>query len=133
MDIKNVADCACTCGEGPIWHMDEQKLYWADIPNGLLYRYDPATGEHKLVREDRLLGAITVQADGSLLLLRDNGNVVCLRDGEFQTIINEIPGESAFNDGIADPAGRVFSGTYYRCVERGALRDEAALQETLCR
>lgn len=57
------------------------------------------------------MGAVTIQADGSLLLLRDKGNVACLRNGEIRTIIQEIPGESAFNDAVADPEGRVFSGT----------------------
>ncbi len=130
IDIKNVADYACVCGEGPIWHALDQKLYWADIPKGRLYRYDPATNEHGQVHEARLLGAVTVQADGSLLLLRDHGNVVCLRNGELHTIIDEISGESAFNDGIADPEGRVFSGTcgtdksgsLYRIDPDGAYR-----------
>lgn len=111
MRVEEIADYGCECGEAPIWHAAEQKLYWCDIPQGRLYRYDPATGEHGLVHEDRLIGAVVVQEDDSLLLLRDHGNVVCLRDGQLETVIDEIPGENAFNDAIADPSGRVFSGT----------------------
>jgi D-xylonolactonase len=111
MRVEKIVDCACGCGEGPIWHAAERKLYWVDIRPGRLFRYDPSTGDHEKVHEGRLLGAVVVQEDGSLLFLRDHGNVVCFRDGETETVIEEMPGEPAFNDGIADPEGRVFSGT----------------------
>jgi len=111
MRVEEIADYGCECGEAPIWHAAEQKLYWCDIPRGRLYRYDPATGEHGLVHEDRLIGAVVVQEDGSLLLLRDRGNVVRLRDGQLETVIEQVQDEKAFNDAIADPSGRVFSGT----------------------
>ena len=28
-------------GEGPVWDYRSQKLWWVDITNGLLHRYDP--------------------------------------------------------------------------------------------
>ncbi|MFC1671563.1 SMP-30/gluconolactonase/LRE family protein [Planctomycetota bacterium] len=111
MRVEKIVDCRCGCGEGPLWHAAEQRLYWVDIRPGKLFRYDPASGEHELVHQGRLLGGVIVQEDGSLLFLRDHGNVVCFRDDNTETIIEEIPDEPAFNDAIADPAGRVFSGT----------------------
>jgi len=27
-------------GESPVWHADEQALYWVDIPEKKLYRYN---------------------------------------------------------------------------------------------
>ena len=113
MDIEIIADYACVCGEGPIWHTDEAALYWCDIPKGRLFRFDHASGEHEMVLEDRHLGGSTIQDDGSLVLLRDAGNVVLYRDRQIvlPEVIEVIPHETRFNDAIADPAGRVFSGT----------------------
>lgn len=108
-----IADYNCKTGEGPLWHPDEKRLYWVDIPNGRLFRYDPATGQHEMCHEGRPIGGFTLQADGALLLFRDKGAVQLWRDGALETVIDEIPAErgTRFNDVIADPAGRVFCGT----------------------
>ncbi len=31
-----LADYPCVCGENPLWHPVERKLYWVDIPTGAL-------------------------------------------------------------------------------------------------
>ncbi|MEO1236557.1 MAG: SMP-30/gluconolactonase/LRE family protein [Planctomycetota bacterium] len=107
-----IANYQCNTGEGPLWHPDEQALYWMDIPPGRLFRYDPATDEHETVREGRTLGAATLQADGSLLLMGGPGCTASTwRDGVETPSFDGIPGETRFNDAIADPEGRIFSGS----------------------
>lgn len=108
-----VADYACETGENPLWHEQEQRLYWTDIPTGRLFRYDPNSEKHEQCYEGRPVGGFTVQVDGSLLLFMDRGTVTIWRDGLLQEVIPEIPAErtSRFNDVIADPRGRVFCGT----------------------
>ncbi|MEO2004584.1 MAG: SMP-30/gluconolactonase/LRE family protein, partial [Candidatus Poribacteria bacterium] len=44
MEPRAVADHECVTGENPLWHPDEKRVYWTDIPTGRLFRYDPATG-----------------------------------------------------------------------------------------
>ena len=124
MQIETVADYPCGTGENPLWHPDEQRLYWTDIPSGVLYWYDPATGEHQRCYEGRPVGGFTIQPDGDLLLFRDKGNVVTWRDGEEkQTVLDEIPDEreTRFNDVFADPRGRVFCGTMPTADRKGRL------------
>lgn len=113
MEPVCVADYACECGEGPLWHPFDRLIYWVDIPAGRLYRYDPATGGHALCHEGEALGGFTIQADGSLLLFMARGTVSIWRKGAITPVIEEIPDErgTRFNDVIADPAGRVFCGT----------------------
>jgi D-xylonolactonase len=113
MQPELIADYQCQTGEGPMWHPDEQRVYWSDIPAGRLFRYDPATGEHEQCYEGVPVGGFTVQADGALLLFMTRGTVKVWREGELTTVVDEIPDEreTRFNDVIADPAGRVFCGT----------------------
>lgn len=113
MEPELLADYRCHTGEGPLWHPDERRVYWVDIPAGRLYRYEPATGRHEQVYEGEPIGGFTIQADGALLLFQSRGAVRLWRDGAVTTLIDGIPGEedSRFNDVIADPAGRVFCGT----------------------
>lgn len=108
-----IADVACICGENPLWHPDEERLYWTDIDSGRLYRYVPATGRHECCFEGAAVGGFTLQADGSLLLFMARGAVRVWRDGQIATVIESLQGEegSRFNDVIADPRGRVFCGT----------------------
>ena len=112
--VELIADYACHCGENPLWHRTQKRLYWTDIPTGRLFWYDPATGEHQQCYEGPQVGGFTFQADGSLLLFRERCNVVVWADGrEQRTVIDEIPDEvtTRFNDVMADPKGRVFAGT----------------------
>jgi len=109
-----VVDELLETGEGPLWHEDEQRLYWVDIPPGRLYRYDPGTNRHEMVHDaGEAIGGYTIQADAALLLFGARGSVRRWRDGEVTSLIEAIPEEtnSRFNDVIADPEGRVFCGT----------------------
>jgi sugar lactone lactonase YvrE len=45
MEPELIADYACVCGEGPLWHPGEKRLYWVDIPQGRLFRYERPFGE----------------------------------------------------------------------------------------
>ncbi len=113
MEPELIADYKCVTGEGPLWHPDEQAVYWVDIPKGRIFRYDPVTGKHEQFFEGGVIGGYTLQADGSFLLFMDKGAIKILRNGKLTTVLDGIPGEeeSRFNDVIADPRGGVFCGT----------------------
>ncbi len=114
MEPKLIADYQCQTGEGPMWHPIEKRVYWLDISTpGRMFRYDPTTGKHEQCYEGEMVGGITVQADGALLLFGEKGLVRVWRDGKITTLLDGIPDEedSRFNDVIADPMGRVFCGT----------------------
>jgi len=124
MEPELIADYACVTGEGPLWHPEEQRLYWVDIPPGKIFRYDPATGQHEqFYQGTEAIGGFTFQDDGALLLFGARGAVSVLRDGAITTVLPEIAEEAdgRFNDVIAAPGGRGFCGTMPTATHAGRL------------
>ena len=99
--------------EVPTWHPHRQCLYWTDIPQGKMYRYNHQANKPEQFYSGEPVGGFTIQTDGSLLLFKTKGTIEHLRNGKITTIVAEIPAErfTRFNDAIADPLGRVYSGT----------------------
>jgi D-xylonolactonase len=114
MEPELIVNFECECGENPLWHPLEKKLYWVDIIKGRIFWYEPSTGKSEMCYEGVPVGGFTIQKDGALLLFRTKGNVVIWKNGKTTTVIKELPEEldMRFNDVIADPEGRVFCGTY---------------------
>lgn len=111
-----LVDLPCKTGEGPIWDDRRNVLFWADIPPGRIYRYDPATAKNDLVfQHDHEVGGSTLQDDGSLLLFCSYGTILRLDPdtGEVSTVVASIDAEadSRFNDVEAAPDGSVLCGT----------------------
>jgi sugar lactone lactonase YvrE len=101
-------------GESPLWHPDEQLLYWVDIPGRLLNRYDPRHARHD---------AWPVPSEpASIAPLLGGGLLMAMRDGlwRFDTATGRRtrlasppydPQTQRFNDGKADAQGRFWVGT----------------------
>ncbi len=124
MQPELIVDYANQVGEGPLWHPQDKKLYWVDIPPGKIYRHDPATGESELHFQGPTgIGGFTIQVDGSLLCFTYNAGIGVLKDGQWRWVVGVLPQEQGrkFNDVIADPVGRVFAGTIVNEQGRGAL------------
>ncbi|MBR62193.1 MAG: gluconolaconase [Dehalococcoidia bacterium] len=124
MSPELIADYANECGEGPLWNPVDKKLYWVDIPNAQVYRYDPASDKHELYYQaPNGIGGFTIQSDGSLLCFMDPAGMAILENGKFRYLIDEIKEEQGrkFNDVIADPVGRVFAGTIEDSSGKGRL------------
>lgn len=110
--VEPIVNYHCTLGENPLWNERDQALYWADIDNGKLYRYYPATGKHECFYSGEVVGGFTFQQDDSLLLFEKNRIARLLPDGRREVLRENIDsGMSRFNDVMADPEGRVYAGT----------------------
>ena len=113
MPPEIVADRPDLLGENPLWHAVEQALYRVDYLRGEVRRFDPATGRDETIYTGPKVSGFTLQADGSLLLLAEGARVVRWQDGVPTVLLEGFPGSEGmhFNDCIADPRGRVYTGT----------------------
>ena len=105
-------DCNDHNAENPLWHPQHKCLYWSDIPEGRLFRYDPRDKDYEQIYSGEPVGGFTIQADGALLLFKTEGTVEIWKEGDITPVIPSIPEAKGtrFNDAIADRKGRVYSG-----------------------
>jgi len=114
MRIELLTDTRDELGEGPLWDVEEQRLYWVDSHGSAIHRAD-ARGQ------DRQTWALPEHI-GSMCLRADGGAVVSLRDGfhffDFdsgtQTLIADPERDirrTRMNDGKVDRQGRFLAGS----------------------
>ena len=103
-------------GESPFWHPDEAALYWCDIPGRALNRYHPASAVHRSWSFETEPGCAAPLMGGDLLLaMRDGLFRFSPASGERERLAPPPydPQVERFNDGKADPQGRLWVGTIY--------------------
>lgn len=121
----------------PLWHPSEARLYWTD--RATLFRFDPGTGTNEAAfQSDIPIGAMTLQADGSVLLLRDGADIVSFRDGEAKPVATSCAAaddfsHASFAAAAADSRGRVLCAVLSdaRHTGRIAMIDTDGKIETL--
>ncbi len=116
MEAKSLVTSQNQIGEGPIWSVDEQALYWVDIYGKLIERLDPETGQHRTFRLPCLVGAAVLRQKGGFVLAADQGFAFWDGSSEnVQWLSNPEQGKPLyrFNDGKVDPGGRFWAGTMY--------------------
>jgi sugar lactone lactonase YvrE len=99
-------------GEGPVWDVRSQKLWWVDITACKLHRFDPLTQQDEFFDVGKPLGAVVPEEGRGLLLALASGFARFV-DGKVETLA-ELPTQDPnlrLNDGKCDPAGRFWAGT----------------------
>ncbi len=114
VEIKCVVPSRSRVGEGAVWDDIAQVLWWVDIPAGLIYRYDPATGENRRFDFGEPVGCLALRASGGLVLATKSGFWFFDPDtGQRDAIFDpesHLP-SNRFNDGATDAQGRLWAGS----------------------
>lgn len=103
-------------GESPLWHPDEQVLYYTDVPGFELRRFDPATGALQRWSFDTEVACCAPVMGGGLLLALRSGFWHFDPVTQARRLVAAPPYDPArerYNDGKADAAGRMWCGTIY--------------------
>lgn len=135
----------CLLGENPVWYTPTGEYFWTDILRGAIYAYSPEAGLSRTVLETPYqTGAFLVSEDGSLVVFTECGVFYAKRCKNGFLLIEKplftvpfVEGER-FNDAIADPAGRMLSGSKRADNTEGRLwrfsadREPEVLLDRLC-
>lgn len=107
-------DTKSTLGEGPIWDIEDACLWWINIEEGLVHRFDPATNVNRTFEIGQRIGTVVRRAKGGLVLAAHHGLIAFDPESEELTSIADPESDkptNRFNDGKCDPAGRLWAGT----------------------
>ena len=103
-----------TLGEGPWWSVAEQKLWFVDIKQKFLHRFDPATGKRDSWQAPAQPGWILPTADGGLMTGLQTGlHRFDAQNGTFATVVSAEPDSQGnrLNDAAVDHRGRLWFGS----------------------
>ncbi len=112
--FRVVADCGNLCGEGPLWDPAERILYWTDITGKQLFRYQWKDRHHERLQDGFEIGGFCLQESGGFVVTNSQGIWLWSPGNAPVLLASQADGqECVMNDCIADPEGRVFSGSYH--------------------
>jgi sugar lactone lactonase YvrE len=116
----------CSVGEGPVWDEAELALYYVDILEKRVLRWDPASGEQRSWEVPAMIGSMALRAKGgAIVALPDGIHALDFDSGALAPFALFEPADPAIQlaDGKVDRAGRFVFGTSHRQAKEpvGAL------------
>ena len=97
--------------EGPVWHNEENCLYFSDIPSNIIYRFDNNTGISVFRNPSHFSNGLTLNKQGKLIICEHRSRSITIQteDG-FQTLADNFNGKklNSPNDVIISKNGTIF-------------------------
>jgi sugar lactone lactonase YvrE len=113
-NVSILADSGDLCGEGPLWDERCQCLYWTDQTGARFHRYEYKSRCHNVVKTGLEVNGFAVHDSGGFVVTNSSGIWCWDGLGEPQLIAAEVDGAVCkMNDCIADPEGRLFTGSVF--------------------
>lgn len=116
ISIECVVDSQSTVGEGPLWDTRSNRLWWLDIPLGVIYRFNPATGHNEHFGFDEPVGCMALRESGGLVVAAKSGFYFYDPETGAKKAIADPEADqpdNRFNDGATDRQGRFWAGTMF--------------------
>lgn len=101
-------------GEGPLWDVEEQRLYWIDSYGPAVYSSDVKGGDRKHWPLPEPVGSLALRRKGgAIVALRSGFHALDFKTGKVTLIAETQPGELTprLNDGKVDRQGRFVAGS----------------------
>jgi sugar lactone lactonase YvrE len=121
--VQCVWEAGATLGEGPMWSVREQALYWVDILSHRLHRYAPDSAQQNRTWQfDEEITSVAERAEGDGLIVTMRHRLAYFDPAveKLETLLEvekDLPG-NRFNDGKCDALGRLWAGTMdFGCTE----------------
>jgi len=112
MQITRVKTPPVDGGEGPLWDVAEQALYFIDNTGQKIHRLDPASGTTRTWEVPSVITALALrETGGAVVTLRTGIHAFDFASGELSAIAPLAePPPYVFNDGKVDRRGRFILG-----------------------
>lgn len=112
-ELENLLHLGLELGEGPLWSVEEQALYWVNISAGEIHRWDYRSNQHSLWNIGLPVGMAVFQQAGGFVLATQKGFAFWKPGGKAEFILDPEAGRKGarFNDGAVDRRGRFWAGT----------------------
>jgi sugar lactone lactonase YvrE len=126
MEISKLDLPKCKVGEGPVWDVAEQALYYIDIVEKAVFRWDPASSDVKRWDMPDIIGSMALREDGGAIVALGAGvHTLDFTTGAVEplALLDPPDPEVQLADGKVDRAGRFVFGTSHRTMKeaRGGL------------
>ena len=113
--IRCLATTLDVCGEGCVWHPQQNAVFWTDINRGLLHRHSLDNGAIETWGFDQPVTAVILTTIDAVLVLVLGGSIVVwdTRTRQIIDVLFRLPEWPAVrcNDARVDPAGVLWFGT----------------------
>lgn len=125
MNADLVFDARNAVGESPVWLASEQALYWVDIPNRGLYRWQATSGKVHHWNTLEMVGCIAPHLTGGWVCAMETGIFHLAADergalqGRQLAAVEHAHAGMRFNDGRCDRQGRFRAGTMVQDMAAG--------------
>lgn len=119
--VKNVLAAQTELGECPVWSVSEQVLWFVDILEPAIHRFDPASGEHTLYPVEEHIGCFGLREEGGFVAALRSGVSLLDAKGKVTQRVADNPSDAArarFNDGGVDRQGRFWCGNLWEPGDR---------------
>jgi sugar lactone lactonase YvrE len=114
MSLEHLVPTQDLAGETPIWIPEEQAVYWIDLGDSKVRRYDPADGQTREWCLDVPITALARRGRGKWILATKTGLYFWDQEENRSEFISDPEADNPdlrFNDGAIDPKGRFLIGT----------------------
>lgn len=114
MDIRVVVDVKTILGEGPLWDVDEQRLYWIDSFGMNVFRCTEDGREIRAWDVPEKIGSMALRRQGGAVVsLKTGFHFLDFRTGDCELIVDPEPDKptTRLNDGKVDRRGRFIAGS----------------------
>ena len=112
--IDCVLPAQAIVGESPVWHPAQQQLYWIDIQECKLHRFDPKSKTNETFSLPEIVTCIQLRAKGGLVLTLKKDFAIYDPANQRLERLSAVEADqpaNRFNDGKCDPQGRFWAGT----------------------
>ncbi|MFA7579566.1 SMP-30/gluconolactonase/LRE family protein [Castellaniella sp.] len=114
MKIEVFVDVKTTLGEGPLWDIDEQRLYWIDSADGRIFRATVDGRDIRAWQVPQKIGSMALRRSGGAIASLANGlHTVDFKTGHVELLHDPEPDSpnNRLNDGKVDQRGRFLFGS----------------------